>query len=79
MTMFDQITDFNNLYAAYKAAAAGKHDRAGILRHDLHAEKILWSLRRQLNQPAVRQRLSEPPGSIRQTQFARDLLSAVHG
>jgi retron-type reverse transcriptase len=48
MTMFDQITDFNNLYAAYKAAAAGKHDRAEILRHDLHAEKILWRLQRQL-------------------------------
>ena len=48
MTMFDQITDFNNLYAAYKAAAAGKHDRAEVLRHDLHAEKILWKLQRQL-------------------------------
>jgi len=48
VTLFDQITDFNNLYAAYKAAAGGKHDRAEVLRHDLHAEKILWQLQRQL-------------------------------
>lgn len=46
--MFEQITDFNNLYAAYKSAAAGKHDRAEVLRHDLHAEKILLTLQRQL-------------------------------
>lgn len=48
MTLFDQITDFNNLYAAYKSAAAGKHDRAEVLRHDFHAEKILLTLQRQL-------------------------------
>lgn len=48
MTLFDRTTDFNNLYAAYKVAASGKHDRAEILRHDLHAEKILWRLRAQL-------------------------------
>lgn len=48
MTLFDRITDFNNLYTAYKAAAQGKHDRAEILRHDLHCEKILWRLRAQL-------------------------------
>jgi len=46
--MFEQITSFNNLYAAYKTAARGKHDRAEVLRHDLHAEKILWRLRREL-------------------------------
>lgn len=54
MNLFDQITDFNNFYAAYKAAAAGKHDRAEILRHDLHAEKILWRLRRQLRDGSYR-------------------------
>lgn len=43
-SLFERITDFANLYAAYKAAATGKHDRAAILRHDLHAEKILWRL-----------------------------------
>lgn len=48
MTMFDQTTDFNNLYTAYKTAARGKHDRAEVLRHDLHAEKIIWRLQRQL-------------------------------
>lgn len=48
LTLFDQITDFNNLYAAYKAAARGKHDRASVLRHDLHAEKILWRLQWEL-------------------------------
>lgn len=42
--LFDQITDFGNLYAAYKEAARGKHDRIPTLRHDLHAEKILWRL-----------------------------------
>jgi len=48
MTMFDQITSFDNLYAAYKTAARGKHDRAEVLRHDLHAEKIIWRLQRDL-------------------------------
>ncbi len=42
--LFERITDFGNLYSAYKAAAAGKHDRLATLRHDLHAEKILWRL-----------------------------------
>ncbi|HVV25845.1 MAG TPA: hypothetical protein VHC21_02335 [Candidatus Saccharimonadales bacterium] len=46
--LFDQVTDFGNLYAAYREAARGKHDRAAVLRHDLHAEKILWRLRWQL-------------------------------
>lgn len=54
MTMFDDITDFNNLYAAYKAAASGKHDRAEVLRHDLHAEKILWRLQQQLRDSSYR-------------------------
>lgn len=48
MTLFDDTTDFNNLYSAYKSAAKGKHDRAEVLRHDLHAEKILLTLQRQL-------------------------------
>ena len=52
--MFDDITDFNNLYAAYKAAARGKHDRAEVLRHDLHAEKILWRLQQQLRAGSYR-------------------------
>lgn len=54
MTMFDQITSFGNLYAAYKTAAAGKHDRTEVLRHDLHAEKILWRLQRQLRDGSYR-------------------------
>ena len=48
MTLFEQITSFDNLYDAYKAAARGKHDRLEVLRHDLQAEKILLRLRRQL-------------------------------
>lgn len=54
MTLFDQITDWNNLYAAYKGAAAGKHDRVEVLRHDLHCEKILWQLKRQLEDDSYR-------------------------
>ena len=37
-----------------KAAARGKHDRAEVLRHDLHAEKILWRLQRQLRDGSYR-------------------------
>ena len=48
MTLFDQITSFDNLYAAYKAAARGKHDRGEVLRHDYHIEKILWRLQHSL-------------------------------
>lgn len=44
VALFEQITSFENLYAAYKSASRGKHDRAEVLRHDLHAEKILWRL-----------------------------------
>jgi RNA-directed DNA polymerase len=54
LTGFEQITDFNNLYAAYKAAAYGKHDRAEVLRHDLHAEKILWQLKTSLENGTYR-------------------------
>ena len=52
--LYDRITDFGNLYAAYKAASAGKHDRAATLRHDLHAEKILWRLQWDLRQGTYR-------------------------
>ena len=45
---FEQITDFGSLYKAYKAAARGKHSRASVLRHDLHAEKILLRLQAEL-------------------------------
>lgn len=54
MSLFDQIIDFNNLYASYKRAAQGKHDRLEVLRHDLHAEKILWRLQRQLRDGSYR-------------------------
>lgn len=54
MSMFDTITSFENLYAAYMAAARGKHDRAEVLRHDLNAEKILWRLQRQLRDGSYR-------------------------
>ncbi|MGD8373398.1 MAG: hypothetical protein PVI21_00900 [Candidatus Woesebacteria bacterium] len=47
-SLFDQVASFENLYAAYQAAARGKHDRVATLRHDLHAEKILWRLRWEL-------------------------------
>jgi RNA-directed DNA polymerase len=52
--LYDRVTDFGNLYAAYKAAAAGKHDRLATLRHDLHAEKILWRLRWDLRSGSYR-------------------------
>lgn len=45
---FAQITSFVSLYKAYKAAARGKHARASVLRHDLHAEKILLRLQADL-------------------------------
>lgn len=48
LSLFDQIISFDNLYAAYKAAARGKHDRREVLRHDYHAEKILWRLQWEL-------------------------------
>lgn len=48
MTLFDQVTDFGNLYRSYKAAARGKHDRVVVLRHDYHIEKILWRLKTDL-------------------------------
>lgn len=47
--LFERITDFGNLYRAYRAASRAKHDRISVLRHDLHVEKILlrlqWELR----------------------------------
>lgn len=54
MSLFDSITSFGNLYAAYKAASRGRHSREDVLRHDLHAEKILFRLKWQLENGAWR-------------------------
>lgn len=52
--MFEKIISFSNLYASAHAAAKGKHDRAAVLRHDLHLEKILWRLQWQLQNGSYR-------------------------
>jgi len=46
--LFDKVTDFNNLFAAYRAARKGKKYDSEILPFEFYAEENLLKLKEQM-------------------------------
>ena len=52
MDMYETMTEFENIYHAYRSTAKGKHDKNEVVRYESNLHMQLWWLKERMDKEA---------------------------